>query len=152
MGTFCYIRYMSLYLHKSSAGGIVLHDGKVLVVKSRIRASTEFPKGTVEPNEPLELAAIREVEEETGYRVKIIDDLGGSTFDFESKDNGIEYRKTVFYFLMILADDHAPVQNLQDGEDFETLWLTIDEAKKQLTFDDAKAILSKAINSPKRVD
>lgn len=90
---------MTLHLHKSSAGGVVLKDGKVLVIKSHSRRSTEFPKGTVEPNEPLELTAVREVEEETGYRVNIIDDLGGSIFDFESKDDGIKYRKTVFYFL-----------------------------------------------------
>jgi len=142
---------MSTYLHTSSAGGVVLKDGKVLVIKSPSRLSTEFPKGTIEPGESLELTALREVEEETGYRVNILDDLGGSTFDFTSQEDGINYRKTVFYFLMELADDNAPLQNLQNGEDFESCWLTIDEAEKHLTYDDARLILSKALKSSKLV-
>lgn len=138
---------MALYLHKSSAGGIVINNGKVLVIKSPSRSSIEFPKGTIEPNESIEKTAIREVEEETGYRVEIIDDLGGSTFDFTSGDDGICYRKTVFYFLMELADDNDPIQKLQNGEDFEVFWLTIDEAQESLTYDDARIILSKALRS-----
>lgn len=142
---------MALYLHKSSAGGVVINDGKVLVIKSLSRATTEFPKGTIEPQESIELTAIREVEEETGYRVTILDDLGGYTFDFESQDNGIWYRKTVFYFLMELADNDIPIKNLQDGEDFESHWLSFDEAEKQLSYEDAKFILMKALKSSKLV-
>jgi 8-oxo-dGTP pyrophosphatase MutT (NUDIX family) len=138
---------MSLYLHSSSAGGVVIKDDKVLVITSALRSSTEFPKGTIEPNEPIELTAVREVEEETGYRVKIIDDLGGSTFDFKSGDDGRMYRKTVFYFLMELSDNETPIQNLQVGEDFTSHWLTIDEARDQLTFDDARIILANALKS-----
>lgn len=142
---------MAIYLHKSSAGGVILKDGKVLVISSISRESIEFPKGTIESEEPLESTAIREVEEETGYRVKVIDDLGGSTFDFESQNEGKKYRKTVFYFLMELVDDAEPVKNLQDGEDFVNHWLTIDEAQEQLTYDNTRVILSKAINSSKLV-
>lgn len=137
---------MTLYLHNSSAGGIILKDDKVLVITSPSRGTTEFPKGTIEPDEALEETAVREVEEETGYRARIVADLGGSTYDFVSERDGRHYRKTVFYFLMELIDDNPPVANLQGEEDFEYHWLMVDEALEQLTFDDAKEMLRRALS------
>lgn len=135
---------MTTFLHTSSAGGVVIHDNRVLVIKSPLRNTIEFPKGTIESDEPLELTAIREVREETGYDVTILDDLGGVTFEFQMNDK--RYRKTVYYYLLGLADDKVYDQNLQKDEDFMVEWLTFDEARSNLTFEEAKIILSKALS------
>ena len=56
------------------AGGLVVKDNKILLVSSN---SKDFviPKGHVEKGEKVEECAIREIKEETGYKVKIIKKL-----------------------------------------------------------------------------
>lgn len=131
-------------MHSSSAGGVIVHEGKVLVISSASHGSTDLPKGTIEPGESLEVTALREVEEETGYRAHIIADLGSITYDFTSKRDTKRYRKTVTYFLMELADLDKPIKNLQEGEDFDNEWLTFEAAIERLSFVDAKNIVRKA--------
>lgn len=131
-------------MHTSSAGGIVVHEGKILVITSASSNSVNLPKGTIEPGESLDETAVREVQEETGYRVRITDDLGSLTYDYNSHD-GKRYRKTVSYFLMELADSGEPVKNLQEGEDFENEWLTPSEALARLTYDDTRTIVAQAM-------
>jgi mutator protein MutT len=54
-------------------GAVVVHDGRVLLVrrgKEPLRGRWMVPGGTLEWGETLEEAVVREVEEETGLRVK----------------------------------------------------------------------------------
>ena len=58
-----------------SAGGVVLKEGRVLLVRARNLKGDlvwTFPKGHVEPGETPREAALREVEEETGWRCRIL--------------------------------------------------------------------------------
>jgi len=133
---------MTLYMHAPSAGGVIIHEGNVLVITSPLRGSVDLPKGTIEQGESIQETALREVEEETGYRTRIMSDLGSMTYDYDSKD-GRRYRKTVSYFLMELADTDEPIKNLQEGEDFDNEWLTFDEAIQQLSYKNTRAIVEK---------
>lgn len=57
-----------------SAGGLVSREGKVLMVKVRDLKGEEvwtFPKGHLEKGETPVTAALREVEEETGWRCRL---------------------------------------------------------------------------------
>jgi len=134
--------------HRSSAGGIIIHEGKVLLIKSPLRGAVSFPKGTIDEGETVEQTAVREVKEETGYDTIILDTIGDITFEFDWTD-GEHYIKTVTFYLMKLANDNAPEPNLQHGEDFENYWVDIDQALNELTYDDTKDILKKALQSPK---
>ncbi|WP_423834348.1 NUDIX hydrolase [Streptomyces manipurensis] len=61
------------------AAAIVVHEGRVLMVRRRVsegQLSWQFPAGEVEPNEALEDAAVRETQEETGLAVKAVKLLG----------------------------------------------------------------------------
>lgn len=126
-----------------SAGGIVFKDGLVLLIKSKSRNVFSIPKGKVEPNESLEETALREVREETGYDTKIVSKIGIINFDFE-KDGEVR-NKTVTCFRLELLNDFDPKPNLQEGEDFENLWVTPSEAASLLTFDEEREVLEKAI-------
>ena len=53
-----------------AAGGIVLRDGRLLLVHRPKYDDWTFPKGKCEPGESDEACALREVEEETGLRVR----------------------------------------------------------------------------------
>lgn len=137
-------------MHKRSAGGIVVNEGKILTIKWLSKDSIEFPKGTIDEGESISETALREVKEETGYDVKIIDELGDITFEFDWTD-GYHYVKTVTFYLMALLNDNAPKPDLQPGEDFENKWLSVDEAFKQLTHEDSREILERAVKSSKFV-
>ena len=132
-------------IRKFSAGGIVYSEGKVLTIKWLSKNWIEFPKGTIEKNETKEDACIREVLEETGYKTSIIQSLGDVTFEFDWSD-GKHYKKTVYSYLLKLADDNEPMPNREDNEDYENTWMTIDEANKRLTYDTDKEFLQKVID------
>ena len=134
--------------HIFSAGGVVVHDGQVLLIEWLSRRTFDFPKGKIDEAESAQQAAVREVKEETGYDTRIIDELGDVTFEFNWSD-GKRYLKTVTYYLMELANNDAPVTNLQPGEDFENYWVKLDQAETVLTYSEAKDVLQRALNSPK---
>ncbi|GHG14818.1 NUDIX hydrolase [Streptomyces hydrogenans] len=61
------------------ATAIVVHEGRVLMVRRRIsegELSWQFPAGKVEPGESREDAAVRETQEETGLDVVVVKLLG----------------------------------------------------------------------------
>ncbi|MFJ3814436.1 NUDIX hydrolase [Streptomyces sp. NPDC090056] len=61
------------------AAAIVVHQGRVLMVRRRVseaELSWQFPAGEVEPGESREDAAVRETQEETGLDVVVVKLLG----------------------------------------------------------------------------
>ena len=61
------------------SAGIVVQDGRVLMVRRRVKEgelSWQFPAGGIEPGETAEQAAVRETAEETGLTVEAIKLLG----------------------------------------------------------------------------
>jgi len=80
-------------------------DGKYLLV---LRANPPaqhmyaFPGGRVDPGEALEVAALRELEEETG--LKASNPRPFMTFDLSSDDPG-EVKRSDFFLTVFLADD-----------------------------------------------
>jgi ADP-ribose pyrophosphatase YjhB (NUDIX family) len=58
------------------AQGIVIRNNQILLVQQKVKRGDivwNFPGGGVEPGESFAEACIREVKEETGYDVRIID-------------------------------------------------------------------------------
>ncbi|MFD7782212.1 NUDIX hydrolase [Streptomyces nojiriensis] len=61
------------------AAAVVVHEGRVLLVRRRVaegNLSWQFPAGKVEPGEAWEEAAVRETKEETGLEVSAAGALG----------------------------------------------------------------------------
>jgi 8-oxo-dGTP pyrophosphatase MutT (NUDIX family) len=103
-----------------AAGGIVVRDGRVLVVHRPRYDDWSLPKGKLKLGESWQAAALREVEEETGLRCRL-GELAGST------RYGL---KEVRYFLMTCDDEPRP-QNEVD----EVRWVPLDEAGALLTYE-----------------
>lgn len=80
------------------AGGLVMIQEKLLVLK-RCNGAWLFPKGHIDPGETPEIAAVREVKEESGITARIVATLGETSYTFWEK--GVEHFKTVKWFLMI---------------------------------------------------
>ena len=115
-------------------------DGVIhyLLVRAKDDGYCGFPKGHVEVGESEEETALRETMEETSISVTINRD-----FRYETSyrmPNGND--KTVVYFLAHFQSQQ-PKRN-GDFEDFEYLLLPYDEAYRELTYDNAKAMLKSA--------
>ena len=98
-----------------------------------------LPKGTPDTGESLEEAAVREVSEETGLQVKIVDKIGVVEYWFARE--GVRYHKWVHHYLM-----EAIGGNTED-HDFEydrVEWLPVEAALKTLSFKNEVEMVAKA--------
>jgi len=103
-----------------AAGGIVVRDGRVLVVHRPRYDDWSLPKGKLKLGESWEAAALREVAEETGLRCSLGELVGATRYGL----------KEVRYFAMTCeGEPHA--QNEVD----EVRWVLLDAARSLLTYD-----------------
>ena len=110
-----------------AAGGIVLDDDGRLALVHRPRYDDwSLPKGKLDPGESFEEAALREVEEETGMRCRLLDELD----PVEYRDNKGR-QKLVRYWLMAVDQDPGFVPN---DEVDELRWVHPEEAAELLTY------------------
>jgi len=126
----------------TAAGGVVVHDGRVLALRRPGRGEVRLPKGHVEPGESLPATALRETREESGYAdLEVRADLGAQVVEFDYA--GRHVVRTERYFLMRLADD-ADSAPCGGEEQFEPVWLTWDEALAALTFESEREWVRRA--------
>jgi 8-oxo-dGTP diphosphatase len=111
-----------------AAGGVVVRgDGRVAVVHRPRYDDWSLPKGKLDAGETFEQAARREIEEETGLRVRLVRELPSAHYR-DNKDRD----KVVRYWLMEIEDDPGFTPN---DEVDELRWLTPGEAAGLLTYD-----------------
>lgn len=94
-----------------AAGGIVKREDEYLFIKRH--GFWDIPKGKVEKNEPIELAAVREIEEECGISKPRIDHKLCTTlhtYQFKGKD----VLKTTHWFLLFYEGDEVAVPQLEE--------------------------------------
>ena len=87
---------------ETSAGGIVYRQIEWLVCRHSQHKGWVFPKGLIGDtvtDEPMEIAALREVEEEGGVKAKIVNPKP-VTVSYSYRWNDLQVEKTVHYFLM----------------------------------------------------
>ena len=115
-----------------AAGGVLVRDGRVALVHRPRYEDWSLPKGKLDSGESFEEAALREVEEETGLRAELGEELP-STHYRDSKDRP----KVVRYWRMTpLSGEFEP-----NAEVDELRWLEPDEAAELLTFDRDREVL-----------
>ncbi len=138
----------------TSAGGVVVsyrNDRPSLVVGMRRRArdavTWTLPKGTPDPGETVEETALREVQEETGLAVRILEPL--PSIEYQFVQDGARIHKTVHYFLMEpIGGDLAR----HDAEFERVRWVRFDEAGGLLSFPTERELVATAADrlSPAR--
>ena len=115
-----------------AAGGLVVRDGRVLLVHRPRYDDWSFPKGKLEPGEDWQDAAVREVEEETGLRCEPGAEVGRTYYTVRGEP------KEVRYFLM-RSDADARAQNEVD----EVRWATRTEALSLLSQEHDRELLDR---------
>lgn len=120
-----------------AAGGVVMNEGRVLLVHRPRYDDWTLPKGKLDPGESFEDAALREVWEETGLRCTLGRELAGT----EYRDNK-NRPKVVRYWLMELESEPGAFE--PNDEVDEVRWVPLEEAVSQLTYDRDRDVLASA--------
>ncbi|MEY4491960.1 MAG: hypothetical protein RL085_371 [Actinomycetota bacterium] len=134
---------------ETSAGGFVLcSDGSLRVALiGRLNRGGRIdwcvPKGHPEGDETIEQAAVREIAEETGLEVDILEHLGDIRYEFQTPEKTVV--KTVHHFLMQQTGGELTVENDPDQEAVDVRWFSLDELEKQLTHENEKRLARKVI-------
>lgn len=129
-------------IREFSAGGVVFKrvpkKFQWLLIKPAGTDRWQLPKGKVDKGETSKEAAVREVEEEGGVKVRPVVKIGASQYFYVF--SGQKIFKTVIYFLMEYLKDK---KEGHDHEIDEAIFLSFDEAFEKLTFKDDKEMLKK---------
>jgi ADP-ribose pyrophosphatase YjhB (NUDIX family) len=128
-----------------SAGGLVLDrrtpTARVALIARhdrRGRLVWSLPKGHLEEGESAEQAAVREVEEETGIRARVLAPLGTIDFWFVAEQRRVH--KTVHHFLL---EAHGGELSDADVEVVEVAWVPLDEVPDRLAYADERRLLDR---------
>jgi 8-oxo-dGTP pyrophosphatase MutT (NUDIX family) len=130
----------------TSAGGVVVSADRTtpsLVVGMRRRGRDSvtwtLPKGTPDPGESVEETALREVGEETGLEVRILEPL--PSIEYEFVQGGTRIHKTVHYFLMEPVGGDL---SRHDAEFERVRWVPFDDAPALLSFPTERELVASA--------
>ena len=119
-----------------AAGGVIVRDGCILLVHRPRYDDWTLPKGKLEHGESWEDGALREVEEETGMRCRLGEELEPASYqDRKGRD------KVVRYWLMEPENDTDFVPN---DEVDQLRWLAPAEALELLSYPHDRELVQSA--------
>ncbi len=123
-----------------AAGGVVVRPGtrgaEVLVIHRPKHGDWSFPKGKVQTGERFEEAALREVEEETGYVCELEHEAGSVTYrDAENRP------KLVRYWRMRAVEGEGRFEATSEVD--EIRWVSFEEARHLLTYPHDRELLER---------
>ena len=117
------------------AGAIVFWGDNVVLRKNQ-NGHWLFPKGHIEEGESPEEAAVREVAEELGLKVKLGKKVGEVRYSYGGKEYHVE-----FFTAHVLE----PLPEWESHFGSDAFLFRFDEASRRLSFSDYTALLEKAL-------
>ena len=128
-----------------SSGICINENGELLMVlqgKPAEEKAWSVPSGGKEKNETFEECCVREVKEETGYDVEVVEELKVKNGIYE--DISISYE--VHYFLVKIVGGERKIQD-PDNLIYDISWKTVYELEAlELSFPEDKDFLMDCIN------
>jgi len=130
-----------------SAGGVIFRESEgieVALIATKGGQVWGLPKGLVERerNEPLEEAALREVQEETGLVGRVLERIDKIEYWYrwEEDNEPVRYHKIVYFFL--IEHQGGDIRN-HDFEVDEVRWFALAEAERVASYESEREILHK---------
>jgi 8-oxo-dGTP pyrophosphatase MutT (NUDIX family) len=126
---------------ETSYGGVVVRGDDVLVITPRGKPVTGLPKGGAAAGETGEQAAVREVREETGVLARVIEPLGDVRYRY--RRGGRRVHKTVHFYLCEFVRGSTADH---DHEVDEARWISLQAARKALSYAGERALIERALS------
>jgi 8-oxo-dGTP pyrophosphatase MutT (NUDIX family)/phosphohistidine phosphatase SixA len=128
-----------------SAGAVVLGRGDTVLLVHRPKYDDwSFPKGKLDRGEHLTAAAVREVEEETGVRVRLGVPLGSQRYPVRAGT------KVVHYWVgRVVGDDDVSGYD-PNAEIDEVAWVPVDKARRRLSYQFDIETLGEAVEQARK--
>lgn len=133
-----------------SAGGVIYRRSTegidVCLIATQGGETWQLPKGIIEDGEAPEVAAQREVQEETGLTGDLVLPLKKIEYWYVWDPKGVNERvhKFVYFFLYRFVsgktEDH-------DDEVDDACWFPIEEAQDRLSFDGERSVMALAVDA-----
>lgn len=118
------------------AGGVIVLDAtgekRIYVVHRPRYDDWTLPKGHIDEGETTQQAAVREVQEETGFTCEVVRELPAHEYQLPSGQ-----RIEVHFFEMQILEEGKPL----DAEADRGEWWTIEEASERLTYPSSQAYI-----------
>ena len=132
-------------IEERSAGAVVFYEdnampGRLFLVLHYPAGHWDFPKGAVEKGETEEEAARREIMEESGLRVGAFMPNFRKVIEYHyRRSEGLSHKQVIFF---LAKSDKKDVRISFEHSGYD--WLTLDQALRRLTFENARNILRDA--------
>ena len=130
-----------------SSGVCINEVGQLLMVlqgRPGEKQMWSIPSGGKEGSETFEECCIREIEEETGYRAKIVEEIKVKRVQYE----GLNIEAEVHYFLALIVGGRMNIQD-PDCLIYEIDWKSVDEIRTlELTFPEDREYLIQYLSNP----
>ncbi len=129
-------------LYEKSCGAIIIHKSsennyKVLLVKNHNGRYWSFPKGHVEKGETEQQTAIREIKEETGLDVEIID-------SFREVSDYCPFGRIKKRVVFFMAQTFSTDVTVQKEEIDSYIWVDLNDVHNKCTYDNDLRVIKKA--------
>lgn len=127
-----------------AAGAVVWREQDgiplVLLIHRDHHKDVSFPKGKVDPGESVPTTAVREIVEETGYRVHLGAPLGTAEYVLPSgRDKVVHY-----WSARVPSKEYERAGMFHPNDEVAAIeWVTLDDARHRLTYDRDVAILDR---------
>jgi 8-oxo-dGTP pyrophosphatase MutT (NUDIX family) len=130
-----------------AAGGVVVRGDEVAVIVPVKRAADGsrvlgLPKGHPDGDETPEQAASREVTEETGLQVELIEPLGEISYRYERRSGAWVDKRVAFYLFRLRSGDLGD----HDHEIEDARWMPLEEAADALSYDGEREMVRRAMS------
>lgn len=138
---------MKKIVEKIAVGGIIIQNGKVLILQrgsddNYLPSLWEIPSGKREPSEKTVDACEREVEEETGLKVKVGNQIGIFKYKVEKPE---QIRDVTQINFLVKPVGESGVKLSSEHQNFA--WIREDEIDKYNITKETKEIIRKAFGS-----
>ena len=128
-------------LYEKSCGAIVIYrngdDYYTLLVRNHNGRNYSFPKGHVEKGETEQQTAVREVKEETGLDIEIID-------SFREVADYCPFGRIKKRVVFFMAQTFSDKVTIQEEEIDSCIWVDLNEAHRRCTYENDLRVIRKA--------
>jgi len=121
--------------YREAVRSVIIKESEILLIYSPINGDYKFPGGGIEEFETHELALKREILEECGLTIKLINTLLGKISEFDKpKENNLDYFQmdSFYYHCELLSFDflEQKLDKYEEELNFTPVWINIHEAIK----------------------